>query len=364
MKRPTPNPHVMDVPGYFQGASHFDGMTKPIKLSSNENAHGPSPAAIKAISGAAGSAHIYPEGQATVLNEALSKHFGIASDQIVTSTGSDDLIPTLIRAFAPPNSEVLFFEDSFAKYPIYALCANCKPVVLPRDKNRDYRVRLNDVTAAIGPKTSILLLDNPANPTGAVLSAKEVRDLHETLPGNVILVLDEAYAEFSDLGWFGLDLARQASNVLTVRTFSKAYGLAGLRIGWCVGAPEILEAMRRLRASFPITVPSIDAAVAALGDQKYFEHVIRAIRQTRKSVIGRLRGHGWHIPDSHGNFFLVRFEANPPMDFEEAQLALEAENVLVRPLTIQGGERVLRITVGTDAEMEPVTRALTKATTK
>lgn len=227
MEQPIPNPRVMDVPGYFLGASHFDGMAKPIKLSSNENTHGPNPAAIKAICEAAASVHIYPEGQAKVLNDALSQHFGIASNQIVTSTGSDDLIPILIRAFAPPNSEVLFFEDSFAKYPIYALGAGCEPVVLPRHKSSDYRVRVDDVTAALGSRTKILLLDNPSNPTGAALNAGEVHDLHATLPRDVILVLDEAYAEFSDLGKSELNLARHAANVVAVRTFSKAYGLAG-----------------------------------------------------------------------------------------------------------------------------------------
>ncbi|MDG2285204.1 MAG: histidinol-phosphate transaminase [Alphaproteobacteria bacterium] len=358
MKRPVPNPRVMDVPGYFQGASHFDGMVEPIKLSSNENAHGPSPAAIDAIRDAAASAHIYPEGQATVLNDALSRRHGIASDQIVTSTGSDDLIPMLIRGFAPPGSEVLYFEDSFAKYPIYVLGAGCEPVVLPRDKNADYRVRLEDVKAALNPRTKFLLLDNPANPTGAVLGADEVRALHAILPTDVILILDEAYAEFSDLGDAGLQLAREAPNVVTMRTFSKAYALAGLRIGWCVGAPEIVEAMRRLRASFPITVPSIAAAVAALGDTEHFEKTIAAIRHTRDTVVEVLRGQGWRIPDSHGNFFLIRFEGQPPMNFEAAQTALVAENVLVRPLTIQGGEQVLRVTVGTDAQMKHVIRAL------
>lgn len=348
----------MDVPGYFQGASHFDGMVDPIKLSSNENAHGPCPAAIEAIRDAAASVHIYPEGQATVLNEALSRRFGISADRIVTSTGSDDLIPMLIRGFAPPGSDVLFFEDSFAKYPIYVLGAGCEPIVLARDKNADYRICLKDVEAALSPRTKFLLLDNPANPTGAVLDPDEIGALHAILPSDVILILDEAYAEFSDLGDAGLALACQAPNVVTMRTFSKAYGLAGLRIGWCVGAPEILEAMRRLRASFPITVPSIAAAVAALGDVEHFERSIAAIRCTRAAMIACLRDHGWRIPDSHGNFFLIRFEGAPPMDFETAQAALVAENVLVRPLMIQGGEQVLRVTVGTEAQMEHVTRAL------
>jgi histidinol-phosphate aminotransferase len=358
MKRPVPNPGVMDVPGYFQGASHFDGMIEPIKLSSNENAHGPSPAAIEAIRDAAASVHIYPEGQATVLNEALSRRHGIPSDRIVTSTGSDDLIPMLIRAFAPPGSEVMFFEDSFAKYPIYTFGSGCEPVVVPRDKNADYRVRLADVRAALSPRTRFLILDNPANPTGAILDAAEIKSLHSTLPEDVILILDEAYAEFSDLGDMGLALACEAPNVVTMRTFSKAYGLAGLRIGWCVGAPEIAEAMRRLRASFPITVPSIAAAVAGLGDVRHFEYAIAAIRRTREAVVSRLRARGWRIPGSHGNFFLIRFEGEPPMDYEAAQTALVAENVLVRPLTIQRGEQVLRVTVGTDAQMEHVTRAL------
>jgi histidinol-phosphate aminotransferase len=333
-------------------------MAAPIKLSSNENAYGPSPAAIDAICKASTSAHIYPEGQATVLNEAPSRRFGIPADRIVTSTGSDVLIPLLIRGFASPGSDILYFEDSFAKYPIYVLGAGCEPVVITRDKNADYRLRLVDVRTALTPKARFLLLDKPANPTGAVLNADEIRALHATLPSDVILILDEAYAEFSDIGDAGIVLALEASDVVTMRTFSKAYALAGLRVGWCVGAPEIVEAMRRLRASFPITVPSIAAAVAALGDTRHFEQSVAAIRQTREAVIARLLAHGWRIPDSHGNFFLVRFEGNPPMDYEAAQTALVAGNVLVRPLNIQGGEQVLRVTAGTDVQMAPVTQAL------
>ena len=355
MTGPKPNPGILDIPDYFQGGSRIDGVAEPIKLSSNENMYGPSPASIEAIRAAADHAHIYPEGQATVLNEALSRRFGMRADRIVTSTGSDDLIPMLIRAFATPGDEVMYFADSFPKYANYVLGAGCRPVVLPRDKDRGYAVRLSDVEAALTPRTRALILDNPCNPTGTVLDAEQLSVLHATLPEDVILALDEAYVEFSDLGDTGLAMAMQAENIATFRTFSKAYGLAGLRIGWCTGSEVVISALRRLRASFPVTVPSIDAAVSALKDQEHTDQAISAIRATRARVTDRFRAAGWQVPDSHANFVLLR---GGPLDAATANQRLLDAGILARPLTIQGGEAVLRMTVGTDAQMDLVLSAL------
>ena len=228
-------------------------------------------------------------------------------------------------------------------------------VVLPRDQDGGYAVRLSDVEGALTPRTKALILDNPCNPTGAVLDAAQLAALHAALPEDVILVLDEAYVEFSDVGDTGLEMAAGAGNIATFRTFSKAYGLAGLRIGWCTGPEVIISALRRLRASFPVTVPSIDAAVAALEDRAHTDRAISAIRATRARVTGRLREAGWQVPDSHGNFVLLR---GGPMDAATANARLLGAGILARPLTIQGGEAVLRMTIGTDAEMDLVLLAL------
>ena len=355
MTGPTPNPGILDIPDYFQGGSSIEGVAEPVKLSSNENMYGPSPYAVAAIRAAAEKAHIYPEGQATVLNQALGARFAIPAERIVTSTGSDDLIPMLIRAFAAPGDEVMYFTDSFPKYTNYVLGAGCRPVVLPRDKDQGYEVQVENVASALTPRTKALILDNPCNPTGAVLDADRLSALHAALPSDVILLLDEAYVEFSDLGDAGLRMAASASNIATFRTFSKAYGLAGLRIGWCTGSEVLVSALRRLRASFPVTVPSIDAAVAALGDQAHTEQAISAIRATRARVSTRLRAAGWDVPESHGNFVLLR---GGPMERDAANDRLLAAGILARPLTIQGGEPVLRMTVGTDAQMDLVLSAL------
>lgn len=355
---PTPLPHVLNVPEYFPGSSGLDGIETPIKLSSNENCYGPSPKAQAAIAEAASEVHLYPVEPSKAFTAALGAHFGIDPVRILTSTGSDDLIPTLMRAYVGPGDEALFFTDSFPKYRTNVLGVGGTPVQVPRDKHKDYEIDPADIAAALSPKSRLFLLDNPCNPMGVALSADQLHALHANLPSDVVLAIDEAYVEFSDLGRVALDLVDQADNVVVFRTFSKAYGLAGLRVGWCYGPGHIINAMARIKPTFPLTGPSVAGAMAALEDRAFFDEGIAKIRATRGRVVGALRQHGWHIPEPAGNFFLLRFE-NAPMNVDDARKSLEALGIIVRPLTIQGEERILRITVGTDAQMDMVLSALT-----
>ncbi len=351
---PVPVPGVMEVPDYFQGASVTPDMADPVKLSSNENAYGPSPAAVAAIHEAASAVHLYPEGSAQQLTEAIAKYCGLASQDVLVSTGSDDLIPTLMRAFMQRDDEGLYFADSFPKYRTNLIGLGAKPVEIPRDKNRNYALCIDSVSRGLTARSKILIVDNPCNPTGAILNADELVRLHAALPGNVILALDEAYVEFSDIGDAGLQLAKAHHNVVVFRTFSKAFALAGLRIGWCTGAAPLLAAMQRLRPTFPLTGVSIHAAVAALQDRAHTEQSISRLRKTRSHAVSRLRDAGWAINEPHGNFILLRAVENSPMSIEAASRQLLEHEILVRQLKIQGDEPVLRVTVGTELQMDRV----------
>lgn len=349
-----PVPGVMDVPDYFQGASTAPGVANPIKLSSNESVYGPSPRALEAIRDAAATAHLYPESATRSLTDLIAELHSLDPACVLTSTGSDDLIPTLMRAFVQREDEGLYFADAFPKYRTNLIGIGARPVEVPRDKDQGYALCLESLRRTLTARSRILIVDNPCNPTGAVFDADELRRLHAALPSHVVLALDEAYVEFSDNGDCGLQLARAHSNVVVFRTMSKAFGLAGLRIGWCAGAAPLLAAMQRLRPTFPLTNVSIRAAIAALRDRRHMERAVADIRQTRTRAVVALRAAGWSIPEPHGNFVMLRAAATAPMSIDVASSRLLDRGILVRPLTIQGGEPVLRITVGTDEHMRLV----------
>ncbi len=355
---PVPVPGVMDVPDYFQGASSAPGIDQPIKLSSNENVYGSSPRVADAICDAATEVHHYPEGTAQALSHAIAAVHDIDPARVLTSTGSDDLIPTLMRAFLQRGDEGHFFADAFPKYRTNLIGIGANPVQMPRDKDRDYALCLESVSRQLTARSKLLIVDNPCNPTGAVFDADALSRLHAALPGNVVLAIDEAYVEFSDIGDAALRLAQGHQNIVVFRTFSKAFSLAGLRIGWCTGAPPLLAAMQRLRPTFPLTNLSIAAAIAALDDRPHMEKSVAMIRQTRSRVVNALRAAGWNIQQPHGNFLMLRGALSAPLTIKAAQSLLLSMGILVRPLTIQGGEPVLRITIGTDAHMQCVIQTL------
>ncbi|WP_158971412.1 pyridoxal phosphate-dependent aminotransferase [Chachezhania sediminis] len=356
--RPVPVAGIMDVPPYIQGASGAEGVADPIKLSSNENPYGPGDRVKDAIRGAVDDIHLYPESNASALAEALADFWHLPVDRIVTSTGSDSILPYLMRAYLDRGDEGLFFTDAFPKFRTYAIGQGSVPVEVPRDKDADYVVEPAAVAAAITHRTRMVYIDNPGNPTGVVIPPDTIRAIHTLLPPDVMLVLDEAYAEFSDIGDSGLQLAATADNVVVQRTFSKAFGLAGLRIGWCVAAPHIAEAVLKIRPTFPLSLPGIAGALMALEDGERMWANIAKIRATRATAVAALRAAGWRIPEPGGNFMLLRTEG-APMSYDDAMAALLAKGVLVRPMRLHGAEPAIRITIGTDAQMAPVIDALT-----
>lgn len=341
------------VPGKSAGA---DG--KPlIKLSANENPLGTSPAAIDALAQAPSPA-AYPDPDSRALREAIGAVHGVDPARVVCGTGSDELLNLAAQAFAGPGDEVLFSRFSFAVYDIAARRCGAVPV---EAADADYGADVDALLAAVTPRTRVLFLANPNNPTGTYLPRAELARLHAGLPGDVLLVVDQAYAEYlaADEDDGGLALAAAHGNVLVTRTFSKIYGLAGERIGWAIGAPHLIDALNRIRGPFNVTQRGQGAALAALGDQAFVaasrDHNARELARFSEAM-AMLGNHGIRDVPGKGNFLLVLFEG--ALTAAEALEALAHGGYAVRHLPGQGLPHALRITIGTTQQMDDVTRII------
>lgn len=360
MTGPMLKPWIEAIHAYVPGASEAADGTPLAKLSANENPYGCS-SAVSAALARPGEPALYPDPDATALRRALGAKHGIDPERIVCGTGSGELIQCAVQAFAGPGDEVVFSRYSFSLYPLLAHKVGALPVPTA---DEDYAASVDALLAAVTPRTRAVLLDNPNNPVGSWLAASEVRRLHAGLPPEVLLVIDQAYAEYlapgEDDGGFAL--AAQHDNVLVTRTFSKAFGMAGERVGWATGAPGLIDAINRLRGAFNVTASGQAAALAALGDPEFVERCARdngAVREAFGRAIGALGNHGLRALPSSANFVLVLFEG--ALTAAAALGALERGGLAVRHLPGQGLAHALRITVGTAEQMEAVASILATA---
>jgi histidinol-phosphate aminotransferase len=257
--RPEPRPGVMQIEAYVPGKSAAAGVAKIHKLSSNETPLGPSPKAIEAIR-AANHFELYPDGAATALREAIASKYGLDPDRILCGSGSDELLSLVTSAYVGPGDEGIFTAHGFLVYKIAILAAGGTPVVAPET---DYRADVDAILSRVTPRTKIVYLANPNNPTGTYLPFNEVKRLHAGLPPHVLLVLDAAYAEYVRRNDYeaGLELVLSADNVVMTRTFSKIYGLANLRLGWMVGPAHVIDAVNRIRGPFNVNGPAMTAGI-------------------------------------------------------------------------------------------------------
>lgn len=355
MSAPEPKPWIMAIAPYIPGRSTTDDGRRVAKLSSNENPLGTSPAAREAFARAAPSLERYPDASGTELREALAARHGLDPARIIYGNGSDEVLHLAAGAFAGPGDEVIHVNYGFSVYPIATLRVGAKLIVVP---DRDYATDVDAILAAVTPRTRIVFIANPNNPTGTFVPREEIARLHAGLPAHVLLVLDHAYAEYGvDDG--GMALAETAPNVLVTRTFSKMYGLAAERIGWGYAAAPIIAAMHRIRLPFSITIAGTAAAVAALGDEGFVEHT-RAHNATWRAwfaeEIGKLGNAGIRAVPSEANFVLVLFEG--ALTAEAAYKGLMDAGYIVRWLPGQGLPHGLRITIGTEEETRGVVAAL------
>ena len=345
----VPQPGIMDIALYVSGESALPGKAEVVKLSSNENPYGASAAAQAAFAAAAGALHLYPNTDHAALRRAIAEVHGLGADEIICGVGSDEVLQFVTQCYAGPGDEVITTRHGFSMYPILARAAGAVPVEV---EERDRVVDVDAILAAVTPRTRLVFIANPANPTGTLVSDAEIRRMLDALPGHVIFVHDGAYAEFVDGFDGGAALVRDYPNVLMTRTFSKIYGLGGLRIGWGHARREMIEVMTRVRQPFNLSQAQMAAAEAAVRDRAFTEHCARENARLRRHLTDALRQMGIGCDDSHANFVLARFAG--PDEAAACDAALKESGILVRRVSGYHIPEGLRITVGTEDQVQRV----------
>jgi histidinol-phosphate aminotransferase len=360
MSGPTPRPGITDIAPYVGGESKLEGGIPIIKLSSNENAFGPSPLAELAYAQAAGKLHRYPDGSYKKLRDAIAKLHGINADRIICGAGSDEIISLLCLAYAGPGDEVLYSRHGFLMYPISAKAVGATPVFA---EETDLTSDVDALIDKVSDSTRLLFLANPNNPTGTYLSGNKLKLLRHKLREDIILVIDSAYAEYATRNDYspGINLVEEYDNVVMTRTFSKIYGLGGVRLGWAYCPTKITDILNRIRGPFNVSTPAIEAGLAALSDETFIEktrmHNDFWLAWTRERILEL----GLNAPESAGNFLLVQF----PFGLDETKSMAETANdflksrgILVRRMAAYGLSNCLRISIGQENEMSTTIDAL------
>ena len=351
-----PQKGILDIALYVSGDAKIDGSSRNqiTKLSSNENPYGSSPKAIVAFKAASEALATYPSTDHADLRAAIGQVHRVDPERVICGAGSDEIITFLCQVYAGVGDEVLYTEHGFSMYKISALAAGATPVVAAED-NRHTDV--DALLAACTDNTKLVFIANPNNPTGTMISDDEVARLAEGLPEQAILVLDGAYAEFVE-GDFdaGLAVIEARDNVVMTRTFSKLYGLGGLRIGWGYGPAHIVDALNRVRGPFNLSGAALATAEAAVLDVAYTANCKRLNTQWREWLTDKLTALGLEIDESHGNFILVRF-ATPELA-EGCDAALRLRGLIVRKVGGYGFPEGLRITIGDEIACRRVAQAV------
>ena len=328
------------------------GVSDSIKLASNENSLGPSPKAIAAIREAAAAVHLYPDGGAFYLRRALAERLGVGAEWILFGNGSNELIELAVRAFVHEGDEAVVAEHAFVIYAMAVQAQGGHTTVVPA---RDYGHDLDAMAAAVSARTRMIFLANPNNPTGTMFRRVEWQRFLAAVPSDVVVVMDEAYAEYVEDDQYPDSIASLGADrpILVLRTFSKVYGLAGLRIGYGVAAPPVLDVMNRLRAPFNVNSLAQCAAVAALADEGHLERTRRMNRDGMRQIETGLAAMGVEFVPSSANFILARVG-----DVARTYEALLRRGVIVRPVGVYGLSDHIRVTIGSGDENERFLRAL------
>ncbi|MGL4496378.1 MAG: histidinol-phosphate transaminase [Beijerinckiaceae bacterium] len=346
--RPQPRASVMAIDAYVPGkSSAAPGVTKIHKLSSNETPLGPSPLAKKAYEKTGATLELYPDGAATKLREAVGKKYGLDPARIICGNGSDDLLHLVTSAFMGPGDEGIYSQYGFLVYRIAILAAGAAPVIAPE---KEFRADVDAILKLVTPKTKIVFLANPNNPTGTYLPFDEVKRLHAGLPRHVLLVLDAAYAEYVQRNDYssGVELVSDNENVVMTRTFSKIHGLAALRIGWAYGPEGVIDAMNRIRGPFNLNSAAIEAGVAALEDSAHMDESVRFNAHWLGVLSEQLGAIGLQVTPSVGNFLLVHFPTDAGQTARDADAFLQSRGIIVRRMDAYGIPAALRISVGSE----------------
>ncbi|MGI3165215.1 histidinol-phosphate transaminase [Pseudooceanicola sp. 200-1SW] len=353
MQKIKPQPGIMEIALYVGGASKVEGVSDVVKLSSNENPYGAGDPAKEAFLRAVHDLHRYPSTDHAELRQAIAAHHGLDPARVICGVGSDEVLQWVCQAYAGPGDEVLFTEHGFGMYRICAHAAGATPVeVAETDRVTD----VDKLIAGMTPRTKIVFIANPNNPTGTMIGTNEVARLADALPEGALLVLDGAYAEYVQGYDGGAALVEARSNVLMTRTFSKIYGLGGLRIGWGYGPQDIVDVLNRIRQPFNLSNAQLAAATAAMNDQAHVTRSRTENARLRDWLAGALADHGVPSDPSHGNFILARFAS--PEEAAACDAFLKGRGLIVRQVAGYKLPHCLRITVGDESACRRVAHAI------
>ena len=359
LPRPQPRAGVLKIDAYVPGKSDAPGAERVFKLSSNETPLGPSPNAIAAYRSVADNLQDYPDGASTALREAIGRVFGLDPARLVCGAGSDELINLVADAYLCDGDEAIHTTHAFLMYPIAILGSGATPVVAPE---QNYTADIDAILERVTPRTKLVFLANPNNPTGTYVPFDEVKRLHRGLPPNVLLVLDAAYAEYVRRNDYeaGIELVATSDNVVMLRTFSKIHGLAAARLGWLYGPQHVVDALNRIRGPFNVNTPAMMAGIAAVEDTA---HVERSRVHNDywlpwlKQEISKL---GLAVTPSVGNFLLIHFPEAKGRTAADADAFLTKRGLVLRRVAAYKLPNALRMTVGSEEANRLVVAALSE----
>lgn len=354
--RPQARPGILDIAPYVPGKSTAKGG-KVHKLSSNESPLGASQSAIAAYAAAASHLELYPDGGSTVLREAIAQRYGLNPQAIVCGAGSDELLQLLAHAYLRPGDEAIYSQYGFLVYPIAIASNGATAVVAPE---RHHTTDTDAILSRVTPRTRMVFIANPNNPTGTFLPFSEVRRLHAGLPKSVLLVLDAAYAEYVKRNDYesGIELVATAENVVMTRTFSKIHGLAALRLGWAYCPLHVADVLNRIRGPFNVSAPAIAAGAAAIGDQDLMDRAVSHNDTWLAWLTAELTALGLAVTPSVGNFLLVHFPDDPSRNAAAADAFLLERGFVLRRMEAYGLPGALRLTVGIEEANRGLLQAL------
>jgi histidinol-phosphate aminotransferase len=348
MSRPVPKPGILDIAPYTPGKSPVaEPGRKVFKLSANETPFGPSPRAIEAYKAAAAHLEDYPEGTSRVLREAIGGSFGLDPDRIICGAGSDEILNLLAHVYLGPGDEAISTTHGFLVYPIATMANGATNVVAAET---EFTCNVDAILAKVTPRTKLVWLANPNNPTGTYLPFDEVKRLRGGLPPHVLLVLDAAYSDYVSRNDYelGIELVATTDNTVVTHTFSKIHGLAALRIGWMFGPAHIVDAVNRIRGPFNVTTPAMLAAAAALQDTAHVQMSKTHTEHWRNWLTEEVARLGLKVTPSVANFILIHFPTTKGKTAAEADAFLTRRGLVLRAVTNYGLPHALRMTIGTE----------------
>ena len=342
-----PKPKTVNVDLYIGGLSNIQNVSNPVKLSANESALGPSPKVLE-IFKSGFNLKKYPDGKSIKLKETIAKKFSINEDQILIGSGSDEIISLICQSFLNKDDEVIMSEDSFLMYRIYS---QLNGAVVRFAKNENNKFSVSETLKLVTNKTKIVFIANPNNPSGTYINSDELMKLRKNLPENILLMVDDAYAEFVTKNDYksGLDIFKNSKNTVVSRTFSKIFGLANLRLGWGYGSKEIIEAANLFRPPFNISGIAEKAGCAAILDDEWIKKNVEHNEKWSKIIFEKISSKNIITNDPVANFFLLNFD-NAKLNSEQAFDIFINNKILLRKMNTYGIKNSLRVTIGTDEE--------------